>query len=44
MSEFNEVSGKEIFPLTQEERSMAEKEKAAVDKKEIKHAINTLMG
>ncbi len=44
MSEFNEVSGREIFPLTEEERSMARKAKAAVDKKEIKHAINTVMG
>jgi hypothetical protein len=44
MSEFNAVSGKEIFPLTQEERSMAGKAKEAVDKKDIKHAINTVMG
>jgi hypothetical protein len=44
MSEFNEVSGKEIFPLTEEERGMARKGKATVDKKEIKHAINTVMG
>ncbi len=44
MSEFNEVSEKEIFPLTEEERSIAGEAKAAVDKKEIKHAINTVMG
>jgi len=44
MSEFNEVSGKEIFPLTEEERSMARKARTTVDKKEIKHAINTVMG
>ncbi len=44
MSEFNEVSGKEIFTLTQKERSMVRKDKAAVDKKEINHAINTVMG
>jgi hypothetical protein len=44
MSEFNEVSGKEIFPLTEEERSMARKGKAIIDKKEIKHTINTVMG
>lgn len=44
MSEFNEVSGKEIFPLTGEERDVDRKGKATVDKKEIKHAINTVMG
>ncbi|PWB51230.1 MAG: hypothetical protein C3F06_10450 [Candidatus Methanoperedenaceae archaeon] len=44
MLEFNEISGKEIFPLTQEDKSMASKATSAVDKKEIKHAINTVMG
>lgn len=44
MSKFNEVSGKDIFPLTEEERSMARKGKETVDKKEIKHAINTVIG
>ena len=44
MSEFNEVSGKEIFPLKGKERNMARKARATVDKKEIKHTINTVMG
>ncbi|MDO8728166.1 MAG: hypothetical protein Q7J35_19095 [Candidatus Methanoperedens sp.] len=44
MSEFNEVSGKEIFPMTEKERSITRKAMATVDKKEIKHAINTVMG
>lgn len=44
MSEFNEVSGKEIFPLTEEEMSMTRKAMTKVDKKDIKHAVNTVMG
>jgi len=44
MSEFNEVSGKEIFELTEEEKRMAGKAKGMIDEKEIKHAINTVMG
>lgn len=44
MQEFNEVSGKEIFALTQEDRNMVRKTRATVDKKEIKHVINTVMG
>jgi hypothetical protein len=44
MQEFNEVSGKEIFSLTQEEKNMVRKARETVDKKEIKHAINTVMG
>ncbi len=44
MSEFNEVSGKEIFPQTEEERCLAGEAKGAVDKKEIKHVINTVIG
>ncbi|MCX9009944.1 MAG: hypothetical protein OIN66_02370 [Candidatus Methanoperedens sp.] len=44
MSEFNEVSSRDIFELTEEEKKMASSAKKMVDTKEIKHAINTVMG
>ncbi|HEY9204561.1 MAG TPA: hypothetical protein VIO58_01470 [Candidatus Methanoperedens sp.] len=44
MSGFNDISGKEIFELTGEEKRTAGKARGMVDIKEIKHAINTVMG
>lgn len=41
MLKFNDIAGKEIFDMTGEEKSMAQ---GWVDEKEIKHAINTVMG
>lgn len=41
MSKFNELIGKDLFELTPEEKSMV---KGKVDVKEIKHAVNTVMG
>jgi hypothetical protein len=41
MSKFNEVMGKDLFELTSEEKKNA---KCKVDEKEIKHAVNTVMG
>lgn len=41
MSKFNDVAGKEVFEITDEEKSTAQ---GSVDEKEIKHAINTVMG
>ncbi|MBU4373805.1 MAG: hypothetical protein KKD69_00265 [Euryarchaeota archaeon] len=41
MLKFNEIAGKEIFKITDEEKSMAQ---AWVDEKEVRHAINTVMG
>lgn len=41
MSKFNDFMGKELFELTSEEKEIA---KGRVDEKEIKHAVNTVMG
>lgn len=41
MSKFNKIADKEIFELTEKEKSIAQN---WVEEKEIKHAINTVMG
>lgn len=41
MSKFDEIAGKRLFEITEEEKSMAE---GMVDEKEIRHVINTVMG
>jgi len=41
MSEFNKIADQEIFELTENEKSIA---KGWVDEKDIRHAINTVMG
>lgn len=41
MLKFNEIAGKSFFEITGREKSMAE---GMVDEKEIRHAINTVMG
>jgi len=41
MLKFNKITGKELFEITDEEKSMAQ---ARVDEKEVKHAVNTVMG
>lgn len=41
LREFNEASGKTIFELTETEKKMARR---VADKKEIRHAINTVIG
>ncbi len=41
MSKFNKIAGKEIFELTEKEKSIAQDR---VDEKEIRHALNTVMG
>lgn len=41
MSKFNEVMGKELFELTSEEKKIA---RIRVDEKDIKHAVNTVIG
>jgi hypothetical protein len=44
MSEFNNILSKEIFEITEKEKNIAHRAKSAVNEKEIKHAINTVMG
>lgn len=41
MSKFNEIAGKKLFELTEEEHRLAQ---GWVDEKEIRHVINTVMG
>jgi hypothetical protein len=41
MSKFNELMGKELFELASEEKRKA---KGRVEEKELKHAVNTVMG
>jgi hypothetical protein len=41
MVKFNEIAGKELFEITEEEKSIAH---AWVDEKEVKHAVNMVMG
>lgn len=41
MSKFNELMGKDLFELTSKEKRKA---RGRVDEKEIKHAVNTVMG
>ncbi|GFO96372.1 hypothetical protein ig2599ANME_0560 [groundwater metagenome] len=44
MSEFNKVSGKDIFELTRDEKRIGRRAKGMVNGKEIKRAINTVIG
>lgn len=44
MLEFNDASGRDVFELTENEKAVARKAGGAVDKKEIRHAINTVIG